>query len=121
MTTGTLTAADEEAGALQHDVFCVLMRLRRQSNLPAITPDLSEAELRAYAAKLANALGAAIGGRYVLKTLDAEQRAARNQAIYSMWNGSNRNEVMRHFGISRRLFYMVISQEARRRRVAVAK
>jgi Mor family transcriptional regulator len=116
MTTGTLTAEAEEAGALQHDVLCILMRFHRQQGLQSLRFDATQEDLKADAARLSVELGAAIGGRYVPKRdLRAETLAARNQAIYAMWNGTNRIEVMRHFGISRRLFYMVIAQETRRR------
>jgi Mor family transcriptional regulator len=112
-----LTAEIDEAASLQHDVFCILMRFRRQyGTLPPMSPDISEADLKAYAAQFAAALGEAIGGRYIPKRdLNARARAARFAAIYEMWNGKNRDEVMRHFGITRRFFYTVISSEQRRR------
>lgn len=121
MTTGTLTAETEEAASLRHDVFCVLLRFHRQQGLKSLRFDVTAEDLKADAHRLSVELGAAIGGRYVAKTLDAESRAARNAAVYAMWNGKNRSEVMRHFNISRRLFYSVVASESRRRGDGVRK
>ena len=41
--------------------------------------------------------------------IDAE-RKIRDQAIYEMYNGRNREQVMQHFKISRRLFYAILAR-----------
>jgi hypothetical protein len=121
MTTGTLTAELDDAELLRNDVFGILMQFRSGYGAPAISPDLSDDELRAYADRFASALHQVIGGHYIQKPNSSPAaRAARYAAIYEMWNGKNRDQVMRHFGISRRWFYSVIAHETKRRqRVAV--
>jgi len=121
--TGTLTAATEEAATLEHDVLCILLRFHRQQGLQSLRFDATADDLKADAARLSVELGAAIGGRYVPKTRDerAEALEARNQAIVAAWNGRNREQIMRQFGISRRMFYLVISREQKRRQRLASK
>lgn len=115
-TTGTLTAATEEAATLEHDVLCILMRFHRQQGLQSLRFDATADDLKADACRLSAELGAAIGGRYVPKMRDerAEALEARNQAIFAAWNGRNRDELIRQFKISRRAFYRVIAEYTRR-------
>lgn len=111
-TTGTLTAEADEAATLQHDVFCILLNFHRQHGLRSIRSDVSEDEIRADSTVISRALGPRIGGRYVPVR---DERAERNAAIVAMFNGTNRDQVLRHFGVSRRLFYRVIAEDIRRK------
>jgi Mor family transcriptional regulator len=118
MTTGTLTAEAEEAGALQHDVLCILMRFHRQQGLQSLRFDATPDQLRSDAEKLSVELGAAIGGRYLPKHVMKErQRRERDQAVYLAFNGRNRPEVMKMFGISRALFYNIIARMQKVQRI----
>lgn len=119
MTTGTLTAATEEAETLERDVMAVLSAFHRQAGLTLFRDDVTPEQLAEACRVISADLHKAIGGRYVPKRdMRAEAVAQRNAAIFAMFTGRNRAEVMRHFGISRRLFYLVIAQETRRRQKA---
>lgn len=120
MTTGTSTAGNDEA-SLDDEVFAILLRFHREQGLKCLRIDLHTDDLKADAQRLSVELGAAIGGRYVPKrTMQAEARALRDAEIVAMWNGRNRAEVMKRFGISRRLFYTVISADLKRKSKAPA-
>lgn len=109
--TGTLTAATEEAATLEHDVFNLLLRFHRQQGLKSLRCDVTAEELKADAARLSVELGAAIGGRYLPKqSVTEQQRRERDRAVYAAFNGRNRAEVMRQFGISRALFYNILAR-----------
>lgn len=109
--TGTLTAATEEAATLEHDVFNLLLRFHRQQGLKSLRCDVTAEELKADAARLSVELGAAIGGRYLPKqSITEQQRRERDRAVYAAFNGRNRPEVMRQFGISRALFYNILAR-----------
>lgn len=109
--TGTLTAATEEEATLQHDLLCILMRFHRQQGLKSLRFDVTPDDLKADAARLSVELGAAIGGRYLPKqSITEHQRRERDRAVYAAFNGRNRAEVMRQFGISRALFYNILAR-----------
>lgn len=98
------------------DVLMVLIRLRRKGLLKSIRPDATKRDLSEDAAHISRELARAIGGRYIPKTdKRPEVLAARNEAIYVMWNGRNRDELMKHFGISRSLFYLILREERKQR------
>ena len=110
-TTGTLTAATEEEATLQHDLMLILMRFHRQQGLRSLRFDATADELKADAERLSAELSSAIGGRYLPKAFVTErQRQERDRAVYAAFNGRNRPEVMRQFGISRALFYNIIAR-----------
>jgi len=111
MTTGTLTAETDEAATLHHDLFAILLRFHRQQGLHSLRRDVTKEELEQDCQRLSVELGAAIGGRYVPKhTATDRQRRERDQAVYAAFNGRNRPEVMRQFGISRALFYNILAR-----------
>ena len=64
---------------------------------------------------MARLLARRIGGRYVAFV---EDRARRDAAVLEAYNGRNREEVLARFGISRRLFYNIITRAAGRRNSA---
>lgn len=63
-------------------------------------------------------LGERIAGRYMPKV---EDRTERNQAAMRMFDGRNRDEVMRRFKISKRVFYRILSDHLRSKRSKAGK
>jgi Mor family transcriptional regulator len=110
--TGTSSAATDGVATLQHDVLCILMQFHRQHGLQSLRFDATPEELKADSAEISRALSPLIGGRYV-PTRDV--RAETNAAIVAMFDGKNRDAVMRHFKISRRTFYRVIAEDLKTR------
>lgn len=95
---------ETETTPLQQDLQDALRHSLAEQGQDA--PHISAEQLRALSASMARLLARRIGGRYVAFV---EDRARRNAAVLSAWNGRNREEVMKRFGISRRLFYSIIS------------
>lgn len=125
MTDGALTAVDdlsavsqsldggEEAGegaSLRGDLYCILVECHRDRRLTVFRDGLNGDAIAALADVVARRLAPRIGGRYVPKR---DGRAARDAAVWKAFNGRNREDVMRQFGISRRLLYSIL---ARRRK-----
>lgn len=105
---------NEESHSLRLDVECALREAHREK--PAIFGrPLTPQELRDLAVMVADKLRPRIGGRYVPKTADREERAVRNAAVLQAFNGNNREQVMREFNISRRLFYCIIAEDRKQR------
>ena len=110
---GVLTDAIDEGATLRHDVTCILIECHRDSGLHDVFhPMATRQEVERLAELMARRLGPLIGGRYVPKR---DERAARDRAVWQRFNGRNHAEVMREFGISRRLLYSIL---ARRRGIA---
>ena len=95
---------ETETTPLQQDLQDALRHSLAEQGQAA--PDITPEQLRALSSTMARLLARRIGGRYVAFV---EDRARRNAAVLSAWNGRNREEVMKRFGISRRLFYSIIS------------
>ncbi|MEJ5896348.1 Mor transcription activator family protein [Aquabacterium sp. G14] len=105
---------NEESYSLRLDVECALREAHREQ--PAIFGrPLSQQELRDLAVMVAEKLRHRIGGRYVPKMADREAREARNAAVLKAFNGNNREQVMREFNISRRLFYCILAEDRKQR------
>lgn len=124
MTTGTLTAEAEPLASdltepldasgevsLHHEMVCIILETARDRRDGLIKPGITQAEAHALAADLVQRLTPAIGGRYVPKDLAANlSRKRRDEAVYAEFNGTNRDALMRKYGISRRLFYTILSR-----------
>jgi Mor family transcriptional regulator len=95
---------ETETTPLQQDLQDALRHSLAEQGQDA--PSINAEQLRALSSTMARLLARRIGGRYVAFV---EDRARRNAAVLSAWNGRNREEVMKRFGISRRLFYSIIS------------
>lgn len=107
----------EETASLRSDVHCILKECHRDRGLSVFRDGVDGEAIAALAEVVARRLAPRIGGRYVQKgpyRAGWEERAARDAAVWKAWNGRNREEVMRQFGISRRLLYSIL---ARRRKV----
>lgn len=102
---------DEEGASLHHDVLCILIECHRDQALSIFRADAPREAIQTLATTVARRLGPRIGGRYVPKRDD---RAVRDAAVWQAFNGRNHQDVIRQFGISRRLLYNILS---RRRRV----
>lgn len=117
MNAGTDLLDDANAGCcdptLRQDVMCVLLECHRDRGAASVfAQGLDGAVLEQFAAIVARRLGPRIGGRYVTKR---DERAARDEAVWKAFTGRNHMDVIREFGISRRLLYSIL---ARRRRGA---
>ena len=111
MTQHATTAPADDSATLCHDVACILIQCHRDRTPPQLfAQDIDRAALEQFAALMARRLGPLIGGRYVPKRDD---RAARDAAVWAAFTGRNREEVMRSFGISRRLLYSILSRKRR--------
>jgi len=107
----TLALLDDAAG-LCHDMACILLECQRDRALGGLFREgVDSAALAQVAAAMARRLGPLIGGRYVPKV---DHRAARDAAVWGAFTGRNRNDVMRHFKISRALFYSIMARKPRR-------
>lgn len=131
MTDGALTAVDdlasntpvpdvaedtEEAASLRGDVLCILVECHRDRHLAVFRDGLNGDAIAALADVVARRLAPRIGGRYVPKgqyRSGWDERAARDAAVWTAWNGRNREEVMRRFGISRALLYSILARRPR--------
>lgn len=78
-------------------------------------PSLSDEQHRAVVTTMARMLARRIGGRYVTYV---DARAQRDADVLAAFNGRNRDEVMREFGISRALFYNILARHGRRVRLS---
>ena len=95
---------ETETTPLQQDLQDALRHSLAEQGQDA--PSINAEQLRSLSTTMARLLARRIGGRYVAFV---EDRARRNATILSAWNKRNREEVMKRFGISRRLFYSIIS------------
>lgn len=122
MNAGTDLLDDANAGCcdptLRQDVMCVLLECHRDRGAASVfAQGLDGAALEQFAAVVARRLGPRIGGRYVTKGVYRDgwaERAARDEAVWKAFTGRNHLEVMREFGISRRLLYSILSRRRRR-------
>lgn len=123
MMTGASTAVhdliemDEEAASLRHDVLITLVECHRDQTLEGFREAVPPQVINALASAIAVRLGPRIGGRYVPKgawRAGSEDRAMRDAAVAMAYTGDNREEVMRRFGISRRLLYSILARERRK-------
>jgi Mor family transcriptional regulator len=103
-------AGDGDGATLREDVRCILAECSRDRGLAAFRDGVRGAELDALAAEVARRLAPRIGGRYVTKR---DARALRDREVWLAFNGRNRLEVMRQFGISKALFYNILSRKPR--------
>jgi Mor family transcriptional regulator len=104
---------DGEGASLRHDVYCILVECTRDRGLKVFRDDLPRETVGALAALMARRLAPRIGGRYVPKR---DARVERDAAVWKAFTGRNHQDVMKQFGISRRLLYSIL---ARRRRTPV--
>lgn len=90
---------------IEADVLAALREsLKEQGeHAPRVTPE----QQRNMASTMARMLARRIGGRYVAFV---EDRARRDAAVLQAFNGSNRDAVLRQFGISRALFYNILAR-----------
>ena len=114
-------ALSEDSATLRHDVHCILVECHRDRGATALRPDATGEAIAALSDLVARRLGPRIGGRYVPMRSSHDNLASRNEGIVRMFSGRNQADVMRHFSISRRVFYRVISDDAKRRRYAALK
>lgn len=99
--------AETETTPLQQDLQAALREGLREQGADA--PHITAEQLRALSGTMARLLARRIGGRYVAFV---EDRARRDAAVLQAWNGRNRAEVMQRFGISRALFYNILSRNS---------
>lgn len=101
----------DQPDSLCHDVTCVLIQCHRDRQGDGIFNERASAEtLGQFAAVVARRLAPMIGGRYIPKR---DARAERDAAVWKAFTGGNRDQIMRDFGISRALFYNIISRKPR--------
>ncbi len=98
---------ETETTPLQQDLQDALRHSLAEQGQDA--PHISAEQLRAMSTSMARLLARRIGGRYVAFV---EDRAQRDAAVLQAWNGRNRAEVMQRFGISRSLFYNILSRHS---------
>ena len=98
---------ETETTPLQQDIHAALRQGLADQGQAA--PALNAAQLHALSITMARLLARRIGGRYVAFV---EDRAQRDAAVLQAWNGRNRAEVMQRFGISRALFYNILSRHS---------
>lgn len=97
---------------LTGDVHCILLECHRDR--PGVfASDVTKEVLSSLAARVAGQLGPLIAGRYVphryaLKIIEKEQR---NAEVHAAFTGANHRELMKRFGISRRLVYSILAQK----------
>lgn len=70
-------------------------------------PSLTEEQHLVVVTTMASMLTRRISGRYVAHV---EDRDARDAAVVAAFNGRNRDDVIKRFGISRRLFYAILTR-----------
>ncbi len=105
-----LFAEDDESATLRYDVRCILVECSRDRGLAVFLDGVRGAEIEALAAEVARRLAPRIGGRYVPKR---DARAQRDREVWQAFNGRNQAEVIARFGISKRLFYSILSRRPR--------
>ena len=104
-----MTDAIDDGTTLRHDVTCILLECHRDRGLHNLfRPGTTQADMNELAEVVARRLAPMIGGRYVPKR---DERAARDKAVFQRFNGRNHQEVMREFGISRRLLYSILARK----------
>lgn len=114
MTTPGPSIDETDHDSLEFDLRCSLVDAARSPVfLGTFGHAMKEALLEVLAREAAPILLARTGGRYLPKRDDRERR---NAQIVAMFDGKNRDEVMRHFKISRRVFYRVITEYRKRLR-----
>ena len=96
---------ETETTTLQQDLQAALREGLEEQGPGA--PELSAAQLQSLSTTMARLLAARMGARFASIR---EAREARDAAVCQAFNGRNRDEVMRKFGISRRLFYNITSR-----------
>lgn len=104
---------------LRQDVLSVLVECHRDQQLADFRDSMPAHTLNVLAESMARRLAPRIGGRYVPKGLNrsgADERAARDAAVWATFTGANHREVMRQFGISRRLLYSILARMRRHRK-----
>lgn len=101
----------EETASLRSDVHCILKECHRDRGLSVFRDGVDGEAIAALAEVVARRLAPRIGGRYMPKR---DARAARDAAVWKAWNGRNREDVMRQFGISRALLYSILARRPRR-------
>ena len=107
------SAAPADA-SLQLDVAMVLLDCHRDRRGDGIfRAGLSPDQLHQFAAVIAQRLAPRIGGRYVPRRTERDRIAERDAAVVAAYNGLNRRQLMRDFGISRRLFYAILARSPR--------
>ena len=100
--------------SLQLDVTMVLLDCHRDRRGDGVfREDVSPDHLQRFAALVAQRLAPRIGGRYVPRRTERDRIAERDAAVVAAYNGLNRRQVMRDFGISRRLFYAILARAPR--------
>lgn len=93
---------ETETTPLQQDLQDALRHSLAEQGQDA--PHINAEQLRALSSTMARLLAVRMGSR------STSIREARDAAVFQAYNGRNRDDVMRHFGISRRLFYNIISR-----------
>lgn len=96
---------ETETTPLQQDLQDALRHSLAEQGQDA--PHINAEQLRALSSTMARLLAVRMGSR---STSIREAREARDAAVFQAFNGRNRDDVMQHFGISRRLFYNIISR-----------
>lgn len=101
-----MTDATDDGVSLRHDVTAALIECHRENRLAQFLQD--GATLAQLGEVLARKLAPMIGGRYIPKW---DERPARDAAVCHAFTGRNHAEVMRQFGISRRLLYSILARK----------
>lgn len=100
-----------EGATLRQDMTCILLECHRDRLGDGIfRADADHSALAQFAAQIARRLAPLIGGRYIPKR---DERALRDAAVWRAFSGGNHREVMREFGISRRLLYSILARKRR--------
>lgn len=102
-------AEDLETVTLRTELTGVMVECHR-AGLTPLANDVSRQVLREFAEVIADKLRHRIGGRYVPKTADREERIVRNAAVCKAFTGRNHQQVMRQFSITRRLLYSILAE-----------
>ena len=109
MEAGILIDVIDDGTTLRHDVACILLECHRDRGLHDLFhPGTTQADMNKLSEVVARRLAPMIGGRYVPKR---DERAARDKAVFQRFNGRNHQELMREFGISRRLLYSILARK----------
>ena len=104
----------ENSLTLQSDVEVILMECHRDRP-DLFAQNMTREVLSALASRVAGQLGPLISGRYVSHryAMEKAQRDRRNDAVWAAFTGNNYSELMRRFGLSRRLVYAIIAEKRR--------
>ncbi|MBK9444389.1 MAG: hypothetical protein IPN53_25170 [Comamonadaceae bacterium] len=100
--------------SLDHDVVCVLLQCHRDRLGDGVfMPGATRAALNELATHIARRLGPLIGGRYVPK-----RRSDKDERDKEVWDASDRKyntiQIMKMFGISRRMVYSILARKPRK-------